>query len=496
MDNIVKIPSIQNSFSATKNLVDIKLPSGQVFDLTKSYINVNLSVDNTDTNNLTKPGIHDTMIQINDANTLKSSYPNSTLVKHAHFSSAVKGNICDIRNQDVLRNTLDAYTTDRSDRSDRSNYSLNSLNVNNEFGLSPFRELVCVNSTGADNTAIVGDNKVSRKLTRDVKIKLGDIFDIAKGVPVFSTEKYGECTIHTEMNFDKLQATTDLTNGDAFWGQDNGDGDAINMGAMDNITAFTGNVVQLTTTKVYKNPNLRSPFWEGQHLAFSMTKTDGTVAINGVAQVVNVYHSPVDGKITLVFDSTLTVGAADEYTGITVDGVSPASSTISINNVELVLQSASPNAEVPSAIEYMCYTTEIDSANNLTNFQRNYMVEPNAINMFITLPNELVSKKDDFQSYRFSVDNKTQSNRRITDKKGLHYDNIQRVFKNAQIPLKSLEENIQEVSLDKDGITNNKVVMPCLTLPITGGQKMVNVDLTAGTAMGQINLYKQVQRSI
>tara|TARA_R110002126_G_scaffold89145_5_gene213189 strand:- start:2086 stop:3576 length:1491 start_codon:yes stop_codon:yes gene_type:complete len=496
MENIVKIPSVQSSFTTTKNLVDIKIPSGGVWDLTQSYININMSVDTTDTVSTVKPAVYDTMIEFNDSNGLKTSYPNVSLIKHAHFSSNVKGNICDIRNLDVLKNTLDAYTKDRSDRADRSNYSLNSMNVNNQFGLSPFRELVCVNSTGADNTAIVSDNKVSRDIRRDIKIKLGDIFDICDSVDAYSGQVFGESNIHLEVNFDKLQEHTGLKAGDDYWDTDNGDGDSINMGAFDNVDNFTGDIINLTTSKVYKNPNLRSPFWEGQQLNLSLTKADDSV-VAGVRQVKTIFHSPVDGKITIVLDTAIVVGATnDSYSGITCDGVSPATVVMSFNSVELVLQNAQANAKVPNGIEYTCYTTEIDSANNLTQFQRNYMVEPNAYNLFVCFPNQLVSKKDDFQSYRFSINNEVQTNRKIVDKKSLHYDNLQRVFKNAQLPLKSTDENIGEIGFDTDGITNNKVVLPCLPMPLTNSMKMIGVDLVAGTAMGQINFYKQVQRKI
>ena len=54
MDKIIKLNSKQGQFeagaNATKLLCDFTIPAGEVYNLKESYINVNLKVNSTDTN--------------------------------------------------------------------------------------------------------------------------------------------------------------------------------------------------------------------------------------------------------------------------------------------------------------------------------------------------------------------------------------------------------------------------------------------------------------
>ena len=51
MDRVMKISSNQSgAITASKNLVDFDLPSGMVYDLSKSYMVIHSSIETTDTN--------------------------------------------------------------------------------------------------------------------------------------------------------------------------------------------------------------------------------------------------------------------------------------------------------------------------------------------------------------------------------------------------------------------------------------------------------------
>jgi hypothetical protein len=487
MEQIVKIPALQNTFSATKNLVDIEIPDDGVYDLSKSYVNVNISVDNDDADaGNTGVGINNVMINMDDPNDL--ILPNSCLVKNAHLTSSLKGNICDIRHQDTLRGTLDAYQTSRSDRNDRTHLGQTGTEVNSWGAISPFRELQCL----GDNTV------VSRNVAHDVRIPLGSVFDICKEADAFNSSAFGKTKIHFEMNFDKVNSHFNLGATDGTWGATDGDSNAT-YGAMDGTGAgTTQSITSLTTTKSYRDPEHDSPFWINQKLRVSFTIGAGAQPVQ-VRKITAIAQDPATGKLILTLDAQLVNLNNDQLSAVSVVGQDPTNVAISFNQVELVLQRADPKKQPQSGYEYTCYTTELDSVPSLTNFAKNYMVEPNATNLFVMCMNNnnsIVSDKNDITSYRFTVNNKVQTNRKIPIRSPLYFDGIQRVFRNAQLPLKSLHENIGVIGGAEGGTFGVRTTLPALPLPLTANMKIVGVDLEAGTGINNVRLYKQVQRKI
>tara|TARA_R110002020_G_scaffold431901_1_gene641954 strand:- start:6401 stop:7870 length:1470 start_codon:yes stop_codon:yes gene_type:complete len=489
MDTIIKIPSVQNTFSATKNLVDVDIPNNGVWDLTKSYLNFNMSIDTSQADATANTATYNSSVNWNDANGLNISYPNECLIKNAHMTSQTKGSVCDVRRLDTLKATLDAYTRSRNDRIDR--YSLNSLEEERQFALSPFRELSCL-----------GDTTVtSRNLNRDIKVNLKDIFDICGGVPAWSGDVFGSTRLHFECNFDQLQAVNTMGQADAMWAVDNGDAQGSSFGAMDDgLAATTGDVTTITTTKTYKNVEHECPFWINQALRISYSIDAGVQApvIRRITQIARAVDGAgaLTGKLLITLSSSVVTLANDQIDSISVTGLDPVMS-LNFNSVELVLQT-SDDQSPPSSIKYTCYTTEIDNANGLANHSKNYMVEPNAVNLLIAYPNSIISRKPDLQNYRFTINNEQQTNRVIPDKSQLHYDNLTRTFQNMELPLSSLKETVGQFNIQDTANygTNSAVNLTPIPLPLTENMKIVGVELNAGTGINALHLYKQVQRSI
>tara|TARA_R100000654_G_scaffold19326_4_gene39553 strand:+ start:1035 stop:2531 length:1497 start_codon:yes stop_codon:yes gene_type:complete len=498
MDNIVKIPSVQSTFSATKNLVDFDIPNHGVYDLTKSYVNVNVSVDNTSANSVSgNDGIFNSYLNV--ADNLGAGqflhYPNVALVKNAHFHSQTRGSVCDIRRLDTLKSTLYHYTKDRVQQKDNSYIELNSVQEAERWSLSPFREYQVLSTS-------LTDLKSSRRIVRDMRIPLGDVFDIAKSVDAWSGSTYGQSRVHLEMNFDKLRVDTSLGQDNVFWALN--DGDAVNnassYGAMnDGGAGATGEVTTIQTTMAYIEPEQQSPFYVGQDLRISFSIGAGAQA-PVIRQITNITRGTtgagaLNGQLLLTLNASIVTLNNDQITGVSVTGINPDTATVNINAMELVLQS-SENPRPPSKINYTCYTTEIDNANNLTTHTKNYMCEPNATNLFIMFPNDIVSRKDDLTSYRFVINNEQQTNRAINDKEPLHYDNLIRTFQNAEMPLKSLREVASSSERTAPNEFNAEINLVPQPLPLTQNQKIVGVNLVAGTGFNTLHLYKQVQRTI
>lgn len=490
MDTIIKLPSVQNNFSGTKNLVDVDIPNNGVWDLTKSYLNFNMSIDTTQADATANTSTYNSSVNWNDANGLNMCYPNECLIKNAHMTSQTKGSVCDIRRIDTLRATLDGYSRTRNDRIDR--YSLNSIQEERVFALSPFRDLKCIGDT----------TSTSRNLNRDIRVDLKDVFDICGSVDAWSGDIFGATRLHFECNFDQLAPINSMGLTDSVWTDGNGDDNAGNtVGAMeDGPAASTGEVTTLTTKIKYKDVEHECPFWINQALRITYTIGAGVQVpvIRKITQIARDVDGAgvVTGKLLITLNASIVTLANDQITATTVTGVDPTMALI-FNSVELVLQS-SDDEDPPSEIKYTCWTTEIDNANNIANHSKNYMIEPNATNLLITYPNSIISRKTDLINYRFVVNNEQQSNRVIPDKSQLHYDNLTRTFQNMEIPLATLKETVGQFDIqDTANYGANSVINLTPTpLPLTQNMKIVGVELNATTGINAIHLYKQVQRSI
>ena len=117
MDRIQKLNSKQGSFdagaSATKLFADFTIPSGSVYNMKDSYINVALAVNNIDSNvSPSMPttsggqGVHANELTIFDSNLQFGLVPNVALVKNAFMSGAKVGKIDDVRRVDALKTSL------------------------------------------------------------------------------------------------------------------------------------------------------------------------------------------------------------------------------------------------------------------------------------------------------------------------------------------------------------------------------------------------------
>ena len=131
MDNIIKIPSNQSVFdtganSTTNGLVDFVLPAGAVYDLSNSFVNINISQDTT--NDANADGVYNMFTTMDigdgaggaDANSA-NGVSNAVVIKNAHARGSKVGVLESIRHVDTLRNTLAGYKKNRAEINDDVN---------------------------------------------------------------------------------------------------------------------------------------------------------------------------------------------------------------------------------------------------------------------------------------------------------------------------------------------------------------------------------------
>jgi hypothetical protein len=290
--NLIKIQSIQNhTLSSTSNLVDFHLVPGK-FDLSESYININVSVPSP-AGNITVTNL----VRDDEDSYLR----NISFIRHASLKSTTNGTYHSLRHVNILKTNIDPYINSRAlEYSDELTNMLNSkLNKDLLMG-SPFRIFYKEGTT------------YSRDVSHDFKISLQDIFDICK-MKSYDTSILGDLEMHLELHLNDLSTERYLDKTDAFgyWFYEN-DGTHPNG----QITNTTQNSLELNPARIYKQPLQESPFYVGQGLTVEYSIPDHTIVATAISvDVANTTtctldvanHNIVSGKTIRL---TGTVGSA------------------------------------------------------------------------------------------------------------------------------------------------------------------------------------------
>ncbi len=516
MDKIIKLPSVQGfSFSkggadntASKSLLDFVIPEGDVYNLADSYININVGVDAPDGDNTGGAGTGVALIQfgvltdVNTGTTNNRQVPNVSLVKNCFMESQNGGMIESIRRVNTLRCLLESVETDFDERNSKDYINAVTFKDQENLVYSPVREVVKVATTQA---GVSDDTQTTIARNHDIRIPLKDIFNFCR-VTQYDSNKYGNTKIHLEMDLKRLTAFQILGENDGTWNDANGNQNKFEDTA---VAGAGGLVVQsIKTQKADYKGYQECPYYIGQKLFINATGGGGAASLVRYPATVTAVELDVDSRLEVTFNrnlSNLTNGQS--LTDITVFGVDVASITINVNHAELVLKSVVNPQNVPATINYTSYSVEEDNGNNLTNFTRQYIVEPECSNLVVAMPNTndgLVSNKG-FTHYRIRVNNVDQTQRDIVRSSPLHLDRIMRYCDNRNIRFKNTSQlirNIKHAPNEQEdqtrGIGNHLQIREdgiLEPLPITQESKLVGLEIVTG-GLGDIILYKQVLKQL
>ena len=486
LNSVIKLTSNEGGpISAAQNRVSFTIPANSgSYDLSKSYINLNCSIESDQT------GTQIPQVSLNndvDAADLAQSF-NIAMVKDARMSCA-KGAIADIRRVDLLRNTLNNYTLTTDEQASEDYYTLcSAYGQNSQLG-SIFRD---INKEGPE---------ASKNKDGIVKIPLHQIFNFGKNKN-YSTQAFGRTDINLELNLDKIRLTNYLgaaagTN----WSRQD-------RNACQTLTATLG----ADTTKLFSTRNFinleDSPYWVGQQIVIAFNDVGGSAQVE-TKTITNIDFLKTEavpgtsGQVTLTLDSALIVTpltAAQTISAITCTGVD-ASFEFVMQNADLVLEQLPSGTAPDDEIVYSEFTSEIHTSSAAANFQKQFFVEPEAINLYIMNGGSYVSRAGDLSSWRLRLDNKDLTNRAVDYHSPLALDRIGMSFNNSNLPFHNANEIFQDVPTNQIGHSSppasyqdaNKLSLICNPLPMTESQKMVQVNINSSSAdISEIVLYKEL----
>ena len=559
-ERIIKLQSQQNyqeiaiAGAFTQKLVDFHIPaSGLTYDLSKSYININMQVTNnglTNTGGVAPDGVLDTdsalfsndlsLSNIGQTGGVRLS-SNSAIVRNADMFSSNRGMVESIRRVNTLRAVLWNLENDGAEMHN----GLDKIGVfQGRRGVANKTTQMIQNiGSNVDANGNIDAGLICSAISRDYRIPLSDLFGV--GSSKWNSNYFGQTRVHLELQpnnlfVEKLGGLEDTT---AF----EGGGQNATYGAMVSYATAAPGVGQLPvsiglgtaaapliTTLTYADPSLDFPFHVGQAVFVSITNGNTTAPVPVPSTAANIIESieyvteatilrlaaatpPLAnlkvGQVAVTFRTAIITPAAtvgpSEISAITIKAAKSqiAGDKIQINRAELVLSELSE--EGPMGMDYTTYSTEETQGQaTLLTLNQQVLIEPNCSNLIVAncAKGANFPERPWFQ-YRISIDNVDQSgNRDIIWGESLHKDRMERFFKNrsqrfTNSTLRSIACNpAQRVPLAAPAAGGNQVeIYPILeTMPITQNMKIVTLELegTTGNDPQDVIFFKELQKSI
>ena len=484
MDKYIKLNSNQGGpFTANQNLVDFEIPSDGVYNLRDSYITLNVKVDVTETETASGQGIYVTNLEWATGGTDHPKFQNVTLVKNCSMSCARRGQIENLRRVDILRQNMATLTKNQRTRFDESYLAANQL-INpingGQFGIA--QDITKEGSQKSRNLEIV-----------PVQIALHDLFDFCH-TPEYDTMKAGATRVHLELNVDKISAVQ--SNLRSSWAN-------ADFKLMNDVTATADGEEVTSLVVTQKVPSLNvSPFYVGQKLEVS--GDNNGLAITPTNAVIKSISRTSAGVMTLTFENSIVTLATTGhvFNNIEVDVVAFASATVEFSFAEIALKRVM-NPMGMDEIDYSTFSTDESNGNSLTSYQRQFQVEPEAVNVLVMFPSpddDLLSVNNDVNSFRFRINNHDASDRDISVNGPLYYDRLGMTLGNMGMRLRGLAQNAgcpSETS-DWDSVYEKaglKITVLANPLPQTMNEKNLQVNISAGgSGVQKLALFKELPR--
>ena len=499
----MKISSNQSgAITASKNLVDFDLPSGMVYDLSKSYMVIHSSIETTDTNLVAAgnasggEGIYNCFLNYKQDTEATHNFKNKSLVKNISMYSQKEGMIEDIKRSDVLQYNLDQYKDDIDTKVNSSYNQISSLfGANSTKGIrwSPHRRFSPLGTESSDN------------LDREIRIGLSEVMNSCNNI--YDGNRFGSTRIHAELNIKQLEVAESLGLADTedLWIATDGSlgGDFANARGVikDDTTVGTDRIV-LETARAYVNPDEDSPFYVGQKISV----TAGTVGAGGgnartgyVRQIVEIEHDPTTRHLKLTLDLTLGVGA---IANVVIKGCNSATKVVNFDSAELVLYVT--DKPPPPMIAFATYKLEEDSFSGTgTNYNHQYYLESDVQNVFwgSRSKDDVLGFDNPMSSYRFREAGVDKTDRDVKYGSSVHFNRVSRTFGNSNMKIKNLSEaemqndNVVSGLLQSTvGTDDQPLFLIGETCQITEMPKLLDVNI-AGT-FANICLFKQMMKTL
>ena len=470
---VIKITSRQNqTITSSKNLIDFDVPSG-VYDLSKSYLNLNVSLPSEDSNNIT-------LLNLARNATNPEFEDNVDFVRNCSMRSLTGGIIENVRHVNILKKNQQLFEKSVS------------KNLSSEV-ISKMGCMLDLNSLGSSNYRTIEKlgSTLSKDKDHDNVIRLKDLMNFCKN-DYYDTQEKGDLQLHFEMNVDNFVVFQQLKANDYLWAKKFGDGASPAYRAFKDISGAQ-TVTELSTRKAYFNID-ESPFYVGQRLSIS-----GSQLASTERQIVSIDYN-TDYTLKLTFDSGLVFPASSiNNVGVSVDETTSNSPVF--NRCELVLVEVDRKTG-KNNYQYTTYNLQEDTVATAA-LNKNYHLSPMTKNVYVITPSSPTQLLSNVvvSSYRTSVNNEFQQNRPVlfgTVRDSLHLSQVMKTYDNKDEPLKNTVGMVSLINrkpnkpFDADNRYTYMVMEP---VPITKDQKLFGLELNGPAAFSRVMIFEELIKS-
>jgi len=473
LNRYIKVPSVQSGkFNLTTlNRIDFDLDPNTVYDLDNSWIELNVNVvaaDNAASG--TTGGTY--KVKAEFKGNLTNKLDNCMMVRNCHLRSANNGMLEDIRDVNVLRCNIKSLQDSTTSEEGKAFKNIGHLFENNKLKSSIFREL---HKEGNVN---------SRDVQAPIRIKMSELFNLGS-MRQFDCRKLGRTRVHIEL--DDLLVMAPQT--------------AVEMGGetgMKDVTGSNSNVNSFT----YSSPSPvleQNKLWVNQVVQIDATGAGGAANIVAhFAKITSITYANDRNSVVTIDSPLASLTAGQTYENIEFTPVVADSASFTIDFAEMVTQVVSQPDPMMDKMSYTTYTTEQFNAGGLTNFQRLYQVEPEAVSLMILFPgaSSPLSINTSITDYRLKIDNIDQTDRNVVPHSPLYYNILNDAMLDAGLSVANLNEfNLDPTVQTEDKRTTGSKLLSILS-KLDQTQREKNVQLIVSGPVGRINVYKLVVRQV
>jgi len=498
-DTYVRFQASQaGPFTESANVVDLYLPGDACYDLADSYVSIWASMSTTDTAPASGTGVYSTAIKINGTT---NGLDNALLVKNCSMSCQGRGQLENIRAQDVLHAATSVLN--KSQRQNASDAYLSANTLVEPKGQQHYSMFQDIRKTGTT---------LSSQQEAPIQIRLGDIMDVCNS-RLYDARRLGQSHIRLELNCPNADGVTGKVRG--YQTIPN----AITSRArfFQNIPDPAGpyNWDTVVTNNLAAGANYRGissetdfPYYVGMKCTFSATSGGGAPAVANVERVITgIAFNESVGTVTLTLNSPLsTMAAGHTYTAVQCTGVvQPATIPLTFNRVELTAKKLGnpPPINEPLMLSYTTFSTQQDvGPAGITNFERQYMCEPDSDAVLITFPDiaNIYSTNTDINSFRLRINQVDVTDRDVVVRSPLYYDRLAALIEAMGYDVRDLQENPGDCTAATYALSYpaaSKLTFAGCKLPQLMNEKALQVSVTLGAnEVGNIVLHKRLPRSI
>ena len=484
-ENIIRIQANQvGPFTSTNNIVDINIPGGQVIDMTRSYIEVELRSSYAHTGPQAAISINGTYNPIITTTAAGDGIAYDVqMIRNCRLQSQNQGHLEEINRVDVLRTGLNNLTMSRDEQTSLNHLGVAQVRNNGNQRYGPFIDAVSE-----------GDIKSTQRVPR-AKIPMKQLFGLGE-VSQLDLNRTGDLNMRLELNIPTIDFDAANYNGAV----DGNLVDSTGQVTAASIVEATNNKDVVLTNKYENLHNL--PFWVNQYIKLE-GDTGNFVAGTGQYQVIqSITHDPKTGTVTLTLPNNIlqagetlaNTNVIPEFTGV--------GASVSVENVSLVytsLQGATPSGQNA----YMTFDTEqlTNNVTGQTEYSQIFTLPPNCINYITMFPNtNLISNlgTGDF-SYRNRLDDKQETFRKVDIDSPFYFEQLRRTLINGGMRLRVLGKVVDATAKLPESVEAGKrqnYVMNAV--PQTANSKLLQMNISSDSGQGpvKLNLYKQLVKML